>query len=195
MVDQISSDYAHRPVVFLENYYYDAPGDRIWRVYYAIPGSSYSFPLIILDSGNLWSMGPTDYSADYRALVETALARPPEGSIRVQRQRVNDTFEFTIQVTNNTGVTLSTANHASVYAIVFEDSPDGISRVTDRYVREASYGSITSLADGASDTFDLVVDLTGMTVDWDALHSVVLVDYRPSGSTGPYDMIQAAFQP
>ncbi len=195
MVDHISSDYTQQPIVFLENYYYDSRGDRLSRVYYAIPGSSYAFPLIILDSGNLWSMGPTDYSTDYRALVETALARAPEGAITVQRQRVDDTFEFTIQVTNKTGVTLSTANRAKVHAIAFEDSPDGIARVTDRYVREASWDSIASLADGATDTFNLVVDLSGMTVDWNKLHSVVLVDYQPDGSSGPYDMIQAAFQP
>jgi hypothetical protein len=196
VVDQISADYAHQPVVFLENYYLSPPGDRRSRFFAAVPSQdSYYFPWISVDSGHLWSLGPTDYSTDYRAMVDAELSRPPQGSISVERVRVGDTFEFTIEVTNATGVELSYSNQATVHAIVFEDAPDGLSRVTDRYVRGAAYGFIAWLADGATDSFDLVVDLTGIAVDWNDLHSVVLVDYRPGGSSGPYDMIQAAFQP
>lgn len=127
--------------------------------------------------------------------MDTALTSPPQGSITVQRQRVGDTFEFDVVVTNNTGATFSSANSATVHAIVFEDSPDGVARVTERYVRQASYQSISSLGDGETDTLSLVVDLSGMAVNWDDLHSVVLVDYRPGGSSGPYTAMQAAFQP
>jgi len=195
VVDQIASDSENLTVVFLEYYYYDDLGDRRSRMFTAIPGPSYSFPLVIIGSGNQWSMGPTDYSTDYRALVETQLSREPSGLVSVSRQRVNDTFEFSVTVTNNTGVTLSAGNSATVHAIVFEDDPDGVARVTDRYVRQAEYEPISSLDDGATDTFNLVVDLSGMTVDWNALHSVVIVDYRPGGSSGPFDSIQSAFQP
>ena len=153
------------------------------------------FPWIIVDSGNQWSLGYIDFSTDYRAMVDAELFRPLQGEITVERERFADTFEFTIEVTNNTGEPLSTSNWASVHAIVFEDAPDGIARVTDRYVRGAVHGAIVSLADGESDTFTLVVDLNGVAVDWQDLHSVVLVDCRPAGGSGPYDTIQAAFQP
>jgi hypothetical protein len=195
VVDQISADYANQPVVFLEYYYYEAPGNRLNRFWAAVPPQDYYFPLISVDSGNQWSLGYVDFDTEYRAMVDAELSRPPQGSISVQRARVGDTFEFTIQVTNATGVELSYSNQATVHAIVFEDAPGSISRVTDRYVRGATYGSVASLADGATDSFELVVDLTGIAVDWNELHSVVLVDYRPGGSSGPYDMIQAAFQP
>ncbi len=86
------------------------------------------------------------------------------------------------------GVTLSTSNSAAVHALVFEDDPAGVSRVTSRYLRGDDSVSIGTLADGASDSFNLTVDLTGVGVDWDQLHSVVLVDYRPGGFSGPWDM-------
>ncbi len=195
MVDQISLDFEEQPVVFLEQYHYDDHGDRRWRMYTAIPGPTYSWPLVIVESGNQWSEGPTDYNTTFRGLVDSELERAPTGSLSVSRQRVGDTFEFSVAVTNETGTALSSANSATVHAIVFEDAPAGVARVTDRFVRAADYTSIASLDDGATDTFDLVVDLSGVTVDWGALHSVVIVDYRPGGATGPYDSVQAAFQP
>lgn len=81
------------------------------------------------------------------------------------------------------------------HALVLEDDPTGVSRVTSRYLRGDDSVSIGSLADGASYSFNLTVDLTGVGADWNALHSVVLVNYRPGGSSGPWDMVQAAFQP
>jgi hypothetical protein len=184
------------PVVFLEYAYYAPPLDRQSRMYAAHGGGTIYFPPIIVDAGDQFTMGyHSNFGEVYGGMVDAAMARPALGSLRVTRQRVNDTFEFTVEVVNNSGVSLSTTNFARVHALVFEDDPAGVSRVTSRYLRGDDSVSIGLLADGASDSFNLTVDLTGVGADWNAVHSVVLVDYRPGGSSGPWDMVQAAFQP
>jgi hypothetical protein len=183
-------------VVFLEYAYYAPPLDRQTRMYAAHGGGTIYFPPIIVDAGDQFTMGyHSDFAGVYGPMVDAALARPATGSLYVSRQRVGDTFEFSVEVVNRTGVTLSSANGAAVHALVFEDDPSGVERVTARYLRGDAMVQISSLGDGASDTFDLVVDLAGVGVNWDNLHSVVLVDYRPGGYSGPWDMMQAAFQP
>lgn len=195
-VDALSEDYEHLPVVFLEYAYYAPPLDRQSRMYAAHGGGTIYFPPIIVDAGDQFTMGyHSNFGQVYGDMVDAALARPATGSVRVTRQRVGDTFEFSVEVVNDTGTTLSSSNSARVHALVFEDDPAGVSRVTSRYLRGDDSVAIGTLADGASDTFDLVVDLAGTGVDWNNLHSVVLVDYRPGGSSGPWDMVQAAFQP
>jgi len=184
------------PVVFLEYAFYDPPLDRQSRMYAAHGGGAIYFPPIIVDAGDQFTMGyHLNFAQVYGDMVDAALERPALGSLRVTRQRVNDTFDFAVEVVNHSGVTLSTSNFAAVHVLVFEDDPDNVSRVTSRYIRGDDSVSIASLADGDTHTFSLAVDLTGVAVDWNSLHSVVLVDYRPGGSSGPWDMVQAAFQP
>ncbi len=144
----------------------------------------------MVDSGNQISNGYEDFYTKYKTMVDTSLARPPKAKITAQSQRVGDRFHFDIQVTNLSGVTLSSANSATVYAIVYED--DAVDGLTKRYVRAVASTGISSLTNGATADFSLdTTDLSG--VNWDKLHSVVLVDYRPGG-TGAYDMLQAAFE-
>jgi hypothetical protein len=165
-------------------------------MYAAHGGGTIYFPPIIVDAGDQFTMGyHSNFAQVYGDMVDAALERPALASLSVVRQRVNDTFEFTVEVVNNAGVTLSSSNSARVHVLVFEDDPAGVSRVTSRYLRGDDSVSIGSLADGASNSFNLTVDLTGVAVEWDQLHSVVLVDYRPGGASGPWDMVQAAFQP
>jgi hypothetical protein len=183
-------------VVFLEYAYYAPPLDRQSRMYAAHGGGTIYFPPIIVDAGDQFTMGyHPNFAQVYGDMVDAALERPALGMLKVTRERVNDAFEFAVEVVNNTGVTLSTTNFAAVHVLVFEDEPGGVSRVTSRYIRGDDSVALASLADGAADTFNLVVDLAGVAVDWNALHSVVLVDYRPGGSSGAWDMVQAAFQP
>ena len=195
-MDDLSIDYASYRVVFLEYPFYGAPAERYTRMGAAHTGGSIYFPPIIVDSGNQYTMGyHSDFAAVYGGMVDTALVRPAQGEVSVQRLRVGDTFEFSISVTNSTGVTLSTANGAAVHAIVYEVDPADVGTDTRRRVRQTSSAAISSLANGATDTFDTVVNLSGLSVDWNQLHSVVIVDYRPGGSSGPWDTMQAAFQP
>jgi len=196
VVDTLSSQYESRPVVFLEDYFYAPQGDRLAKFWAAYEGSSVSFPAIMVCSGHQISNGYVDFVAVYSAMVDSELARAPEAALSATRQRVGDTVHVEVQVTNQSGVTLSSANSARVHVIVFEDSPAGVSRVTERYVRGAEWTAISpSLDHGAMASFTLDVDLTGVSVDWSKLHAVALVDYRPGGLTGPFDMLQAVFLP
>jgi hypothetical protein len=123
-------------------------------------------------------------------MVDAELARAPEAAIEARWWRDGDKARFSVELTNQGGTTLSTAaNDATVHAVVYEDTQVG---TTDRYARAAvSTGVATPLAPGASATFSLeTAGLTG--VDWEQLHFLVLVDYRPGGASGAYDMLQAA---
>ena len=190
MVDQLADEYADRPVVFLEHAVDTAPQrriDRWWAAYGS--GGSVTLPLVMVDSGYRHSNGYEGFYQVYRAMVEDALARPAQAHITVERQRVGSAFRFTVRLTNLSGVTLGSGNLARLHAIVWEDAHVGD---TDRFVRGATSVPIAALADGETGTFALEVALQG--VNWDALHSVVLVDCRPGGAAGPYDMLQAVRQ-
>lgn len=190
MVDQLAREYAVQPVVFLEQDLDHLLGDRYgrwWKAYGG--GGSVTLPLVMVDSGNQISNGRVDFYSTYKAMVDAALARPPQAEIEFSSQRSGDTLDFNIQLTNLSGVTLSySSNWATVHAIVYEDAHVG---VTDRIVRAAVFTRISpALAHGETRTFTLRTELSG--VDWNKIHPIVLVDYRPGGSSGAYDMLQAA---
>ena len=98
-------------------------------------------------------------------------------------------------MTNLSGVTLSSSDAARVHAIVYEEhtpADPNVDHITGRIVRAAvSTGVSPALADGATAAFTLdTADLTNV-VDWARIHTIVLADYRPGGSSGTYDMLQA----
>ncbi len=193
-MDQLATDYAGKPVVFLEDDV-DAPiGDaRYPRWWAAFAGGTPTLPLVMVDSGNEISNGYLDFITVYGGMVDRSLLRLPQAGLTVNRTRVGDTFQFEVRVLNYSGVTLSmSANDATVHAIVYEDAHVG---VTDRIVRTAVSTAInTPLASGAAADFTLTTgDLSGVV--WANLHSVVLVDYRPGGTSGAFDTLQAELQP
>ena len=143
----------------------------------------------MVDSGDQVDNGNTYFYDVYKGMVDEALGRPAQAELNGSYHRSGDMVEFAIQVTNRSGVNLSTTNGAQVHAIVYEDA-DVLE--TGRVVRSVVSTNITNLEDDQSETFvlqtpDLIVK------DCNELHYVTLVDYRPAGTTGPYDMLQAAF--
>jgi len=122
-------------------------------------------------------------------MVDTALARPAQAEIQANWWRSGNKVGFYVQVKNLSTVTLSSgANSATVHAIVYEDAHV---HDTNRFARAAVEAGISNLAPNATGTFTLETpDLSN--INWDNLHFVVLVDYRPSGSAGAFDMLQAA---
>lgn len=141
---------------------------------------------MMVSSGNQISNGSVSFYTTYKAMVDAELTRPPQAEIVSQYRRVGNTLEFEIQVTNQSGTSLSSSNSATVHAVVYEENQI---LLTGRYVRTAVYTSITpSLANGETRTFTLTTgELT--TVDWDKIKSVVFVDYQPG--SGAFDMLQA----
>lgn len=188
-MDQLAQEYAGR-AVFLEQDVDSPLGQRYgrWWAGYGSGGTVY-LPLMMTGSGHQISTGYVDFENTYRAMVEAELARPALASLEVYTWRAGDQVRFSGRLTNLSGVTLSAANAFALHALVYEDT-----HVihTGRIVRAAVYSSIsTALAPGATMEFSLATtDLTG--VDWNKLHTVVLADCRPGGSTGAYDMLQAA---
>ena len=190
MVDQLAGDYAAQPVVFLEQDVDHPVGNRIGRWWAAYSGSGPVYlPLVMADSGHQMSNGPVSFYNVYKGMVDAELTRSSQAYIDTSCWRVGNRVRIVGQMTNLSGVTLSSSgNGATLHAIVYEDAHVG---VTDRYVCAAPSTAIASgLVNGGTMTFILeTTDLTG--VNWDKLHTVVLADYRPVGSSGPYDMLQA----
>lgn len=178
-------------MLFLEHDVDRPSGNRIGR-WWAARGSTTGtvyLPLVMADSGHLWSNGPTDYVASYRSMVNAALGREPDVSIQAWAQRVGEALRIWATVNNLGATPLSPANDATVNALVWEEAHIG---ATNRYVRAAPAVAIASaLAPGDTASFVLDATLPG-NVQWDAVHTAVAVDFRPAGRSGPYDMLQAA---
>ena len=199
MVDQLAGEYAGQSAVFLEQNVDSPLGDRVGRWWTAHGGGTVSLPLSMVDSGNQIDNGyvsvETSYNT-YKDMVDTALARPALAELQARSQRVGDSFHFDIQLTNLSGVTLSFDNRAAVHAIVYEEHTPldpNVDHITGRIVRAATFASVSpALAHGETATFTLDSGDLNNVVDWDKVHTIALADYRPGGSSGAYDMLQAA---
>jgi hypothetical protein len=188
VVDQLAKEYAGQPVIFLEYDVDDAPSSRNSRFWRAYGLSSVMLPEVMVDSGNQITNGYESFYSIYKSMVDKALARPPQANIQATWMRSGNKISFTAKVTNQSGVTLSAGNYATVHAIVYEETHV---YDTDRFVRAAISTPINSLVPNATGTYSLeTAELSGL--NWDKLHYIVLVDYAPSGSSGAYDMLQAA---
>jgi hypothetical protein len=189
VVDQLALDYAGKPVLFIEYDEATAPNSRFGKFWAAYGAGTATNPLVIADSGHQVMSAGAPYYPTYKNMVNQELLRPPQANVQATWHRTGNKVTFSIQVTNQSGVSLDySKNKAAVHAVVYEDKKVG---VTSRYVRSTVFQNITtSLAPGASATFTLdTPDLTG--VDWNKLHFLALVDYQPvSGSA--YDLLQAA---
>jgi hypothetical protein len=186
----LARDYAAQSVVFLEQDVDNPVGSRYdrWWVAYGGSGPVY-LPLVMVDSGHQISNGSVSFYNVYKGMVDAELARAAQAYIVASCWRVGNRVRISGQITNLSGVTLSSyLNEATIHAIVYEDAHVG---VTDRYVRGATSTAIASnLASGSTMTFTLETsDLSG--VNWDKLHVVALADYQPAGFSDPYDMLQA----
>jgi hypothetical protein len=190
VIDGLAPEYTGEPVIFIEHDvdategHFAARRQRWWDAYQI--GGSVSLPLVMVDSGHQFSNGVEEASV-YRSMVDAALARPPQAEIEAFWSRVGDRVNFTLEVTNLSDVTLSSANRATVWALVYEDKHVVN---TDRYVRAITSTAISTLDPGGVASYTLqTANLTG--VDWSKLHYVALVDYRPDPSQRPYDTLQA----
>jgi hypothetical protein len=191
VVDQLAVEYADRPVVFLEDNV-DTPlgsrRDRWWAGYGS--GGSVYLPLVMASSGHRVSTGSVSFHTVYAGIVDGELVRPPQAEVEAYATRVGNALRIWVRIVNGSAATLSAAaNGATVHAIVWEDRKV---HVTSRTVRAAPFVEIApGVAPGAP--FTAVLDTPALSgVDWSKLHAVALVDYRPAGATGAYDMLQAA---
>jgi hypothetical protein len=192
VVERLQQEFAGQSVVFVEQNV-DAPiGSRQTRWWAGYTGSvnSVYLPLIMADSGHQISNGSqADFYATYKAMIMAEIARAPEAEISAFVRRVDDTLRTYVWLKNNTKESLSgSTNGATISAIVYENLLVGLTSHTTRAVPSVSIAP--SLAVGHAATFTVTTDrLSG--VGWDALNTVVVVDYRPRGGKA-YDLLQAA---
>ena len=175
--------------MFLEHDVDNPQGNRYDRWWRANGTGTVYLPLVMVDSGNQISSGSESFAHRYRSMVNAAMERPPRVRLEVSRERVDNSFHFEILVTNLSEATLGVENAAMVHALVYVELNIAD---TGRFVRAAKGQPIAALVPGDSQVF--TIDVPVHSADWSKLHSVVLVDYEPDGSTGPYDMLQAAHQ-
>ena len=194
------SNYANQPVVFIEydvdtEPWWDSRRARWWEAWKASGGGDFAaLPWVMTDSGHAISNGNEDFATKYSAMVDASLARPAQATLAASSQRIGDTLHFTVQLTNQSGVTLGTSNSATVWAIVYEvftTAPGTTERLTKRFVRSNVPQAVTpDLANGATATFTIdTATLSG--VAWANLQWIVLADYLPAESSGAYDTLQA----
>ncbi|NWG20513.1 MAG: hypothetical protein HXY39_09305 [Chloroflexi bacterium] len=195
VLDQLATEYAAQPVVILEYDVDNAPSDRYnrWWIAHGYSGVV-SLPMAMVGSGRLFADGAVwrDFAGAYRQMINDELSRPPQAALSGAAERIGDQLRFTVSVTNLSNVTLSWDNAATVHVLVYEERQIAL---TGRYVRAAPVRTLQQpLAPGASTTVVLETEpLTG--VQWDALRFVALIDYRPGGTSGAYEQLQAATLP
>lgn len=200
VVDQLANEYAAagQPVVFLEQNVDHPLGDREDRWWTAFGGDSVTLPLVMVDSGQRFSngyLGIPGAHDTYKGMIDAELARSAKAEIEASSRRIANRVHFNIQLTNLSGVTLSTDNAAAVHAIVYEEHTPvnpSTDHITRRIVRAVVSANLSAdLAHGAATTFALETGELNNVVDWSKVHMLVLADYWPTGSAA-YDMLQAA---
>ncbi|MGV8041172.1 MAG: hypothetical protein AB2L07_14225 [Thermoanaerobaculaceae bacterium] len=190
-IEQLVTQYATQPVVFLEDAVYGPKGERISRFQAVGPG--YYFPFIMVNSGHAVTEGQGtsfDYLAKFKAMVDAEKVRPALVEVTAWHRRVGDVVKIYADVVNTTSVTLSPSAFPTwVHGIVWEEAKVG---ETNRYVRAAMVTPVAGLAPGARGGFTLESPVL-TPVSWDKVHALAVVDYKPGGFTGTtYDMLQAA---
>lgn len=170
----------------------DTPvGGRLgrWFAAWNQPGDIY-LPLIMVDSGNQISNDSVDFVTVYGNMVDAALDRPPAARMAVSGTRDGDILHLDVRLANTSGTTMSAANDATLTALVYVE-PTNPAAVPE--VLRAQVSPITTLADGATRNFALEVMVNGL--DPTRIRWVVIADYRPGGSSGAFDTLQAVAGP
>lgn len=176
---------AGQPVAFVE-WGNRTPANRYYQI--AETGDGGYVPTVYVDSARLYAVGSNDHYNEYLGFINNSQARPPQATLTASYAMDGDNVAFTVTVTNNSNVTLSTANKAAVHGIVYEDYR---AVKSDRIGRGSAKADITNLPPGATETYSFTVPIAGV-VDVSKLHFIALVDYKTTAKTnGIYDQLQA----
>lgn len=160
-----------------------------WFDGYGLPGTVY-LPLVMVDSGDRVSSGSENFIHVYSRMVDDSLRRPALAQMSVVGNRVGNLLEFSVRLTNTSGVTLSAANNATLTALIYEEP---VNQSSVPLVTKADTSPITTLADGASGDYTFEVGVGNL--DPARTRWVVIADYRPAGNGSPYDTLQAVSGP
>jgi hypothetical protein len=177
------------PRVVLLAHVWNSAGTREQRFDAAYPYSAY-FPVVFVSSGHAVFTGPTSPYAQYRSMIEADLARPATGELESWWQRDGNDVVVWATLRNAGTKTLSqAANDATFTAMVYE--PIYEFPFQDPVRGATAVPLNTPVAPGASAQVQARVAAPAVA-DWSHAAVVALVDYRPAGATGAYDVVQAA---
>ena len=195
MVEQLKGEYAGQPVVFIEDHVDTPVGGRKSYWWAANGAGSAYLPLTMVDSGHAFTSGyssTTTYTT-YKNMVDASLARPAQAQFTdLSSTRVSNHISFNGRVTNLLPATLPAT--ARVHVLVYEEHTANSGEHITKHILRAHVSQAIGidLATSASKSFALETAELSNIVDWNKVHAVVLVDYRPGGTSGAYDMLQAA---
>ena len=146
----------------------------------------------VVDSGRLHHRGAETTTEAYNAyttMIDDALSQPATADISASWGKIDSTVVITATVTNNSAITLSTANNAGVYGIVKENGVQYEDYTTLHPGLNAAKTGIASLEPGETDTFTINVPDINPT-DWSNVEVIVLVDYQTAPDAA-YNQLQA----
>jgi len=202
VINQLAEEYSNQPVVFLD-YHYDLaledglptyfPPEARWNVIQASePGLGLTWAVV--DSGRLHHRGaetPVEAREAYITMIEDALLQPPKAEIYATWWREGNSVNITATVTNQSTITLSSANNAGVHAIVKEPYAQYPTHTTLHPGLNGGMAKIPDLAPGETSTFHITIpDIYPQ--NWENLEFIVLVDYQ-TAPDAKYDQLQAVF--
>ncbi len=175
--------------LLLEYDYDQFPSGRVDRWWAARSGGGTVYlPLVMVGSGFRITSGPVDYYSVYRTMLNAELARPPDARVEAWSRRQGNALKVYVRVENRGVASLTTANNAAVWLLVWEDVRRGL---TDTWVRAVAVTPLVATLNPGASTTALLTTPALSGVDWDHLRSLALLEHRPGG-TGRYDMLQAA---
>lgn len=148
-------------------------------------------PRTMVDSGQDVSWGERDYKAEFRAMIDSEMERPPQMLIEARRELPSPgQMIVRAQVTNISTATLETAANSAMLHVKLYEGHKALK--TGRIIHASDYGYFHDpLKPGHSRNFEFLFENLG-GVSTSKLDAVVMVDYVPDPMTGRYDMLQAA---
>lgn len=160
--------------------------DRFWA-----SGSQAGFlPLVMVGSGYRTFGGPSpDHYPVFSNLIAEELSRPPRAEVEAWWWRSGDLVRCSTNVRNVGTEPMRTNQDAAAWAIVYEESPIGVSTT---WVRTASRRGFTSDLGPNEMTHVSIDSIVTAMGDWNLAKVLVLVEDRPWGTSAPFDMAQAA---
>ena len=157
------------------------PTDKRRSRWYAASGlSSATLPLIMTDSGFLWTQAgqPAGFEESYGSMVDQSMQQPPLVAVEAWQRRLGlrDALRVRGTVTNTGTLTLGYDNLATLNVIVYE--PVQVIHTKSTVRKAISVDISPDLEPGQSYAFDLNIEDLGR-VNMSLVQAVVLVDYMP----------------
>lgn len=184
-------EYRNESVLFIEQNV-DAPVGRRLDRWFAGYGQSgdVELPLVMVDSGNEVSNGDEDFDTVYRSMVDDSQVRPTKAQMVASSEQEENLLIIDVRLTNTSGVSLSSANDATLTALVWESTANPATVPIVRRVRTAG---LPTMHHGDTRNFTLEVPVTNLNPN--QIRWVVIADYQPDEDSDAYDTLQAVQGP